>query len=223
MVTESARLVRMTGTRAPSTMPAASASARNVRLCCQHVARFQVRHDQHVRAPGHRRFDVLDLGRLQADRVVERERAVQDAPVICLRSAILHKAAASMVEGTLGLTVSIAERMATRTSCAPSACARSMAFCTMSTLSSSVGAMFTAASDTIRGSELRRHVHHEAVADAPGGAQPAARATPPLPSARRCAGCPSSGTPRAPRARGAPPRRPRRGCAARRSPRARRS
>ena len=29
-------------------------------------------------------------------------------PVICPRSAILHSAAASIVEGTLGLTVSIA-------------------------------------------------------------------------------------------------------------------
>ena len=32
MIVESARLVRMIGTRAPSTMPAASASARKVRL-----------------------------------------------------------------------------------------------------------------------------------------------------------------------------------------------
>ena len=44
-----------------------------------------------------------------------------------------------MVEGTFGLTVSIAERIATRTSRRRSAWARSMAFCTMSTLSSSVG------------------------------------------------------------------------------------
>ena len=56
------------------------------------------------------------------------------------RSAILHSAAASIVDGTLGLTVSMALRIATRTSVdAHGACARSIAFCTMSTLSSSVG------------------------------------------------------------------------------------
>ena len=62
------------------------------------------------------------------------------------RSAILHKAAASIVEGTFGLTVSIADRIATRTGSTRSARARSMAFWTMWTLSSSVGAMLTAAS-----------------------------------------------------------------------------
>ena len=57
-----------------------------------------------------------------------------------------------MVEGTFGLTVSIAESTATRTSATPMACARSIAFCTMSTLSSSVGAMLIAASVMIRAS-----------------------------------------------------------------------
>ena len=88
------------------------------------------------------------------------------------RSAILHSAAASMVDGTFGLTVSIADRIATRTSALPSACARSIAFWTMWTLSSSVGAMLTAASVTISGSVVGGHVHDEAVADAPRGAQP---------------------------------------------------
>ena len=62
------------------------------------------------------------------------------------RSAILHSAAASIVDGTFGLTVSIADRIATRTSGKRSACARSIAFWMMSTLSSIVGAMLTAAS-----------------------------------------------------------------------------
>jgi hypothetical protein len=50
------------------------------------------------------------------------------------------------------LTVSIALRMATRTSLTPSAWARSIAFWTMSTLTSSVGAMLTAASVMISAS-----------------------------------------------------------------------
>ena len=53
----------------------------------------------------------------------------------------------------------------------PIACARSIAFCRMSALSSSVGAMLTAASVMIKASSLAGHVHHEAVADAPCGAQ----------------------------------------------------
>ena len=87
------------------------------------------------------------------------------------RSAILHSAPASIVDGTFGLTVSIADRIATRTSGTRSACARSIAFWMMSTLSSSVGAMLTAASVTISVSAYDGHVHHEAVADAPRGAQ----------------------------------------------------
>ena len=45
----------------------------------QHVAGLEIRHDQHVGAAGHGRVDLLDLHRLEADRVVERERPVEDA------------------------------------------------------------------------------------------------------------------------------------------------
>ena len=74
------------------------------------------------------------------------------APVIWPRSAILHRAAASIVEGTFAVTVSIALRIATRTSSTPIACARSIAFWMMSTFASRSGAMLTAASVTISGS-----------------------------------------------------------------------
>ena len=67
-------------------------------------------------------------------------------PVICPRSAILHSAAASRVDLILGFTVSTAESSATLGSGIPSAWARSMAFCTMCTLSSSSGTMLMAAS-----------------------------------------------------------------------------
>jgi hypothetical protein len=92
-------------------------------------------------------------------------------PVIWPRSAILHSAAASMVDGTFGLTVSIADRIATGLARSPAHGARSMAFWTMWTLSSSVGKMLTAASVMISARSIGRHVHHEAVADAPLGAQ----------------------------------------------------
>ncbi len=45
----------------------------------QHVAGLEIRHDQHVGASGDRRVDLLDLHGLEADRVVERERPVEDA------------------------------------------------------------------------------------------------------------------------------------------------
>ena len=67
-------------------------------------------------------------------------------PVIWPRSAILHRAAASSVDLILGFTVSTAESSATFGSGMPRAWARSMAFCTMWTLSSSSGVMLIAAS-----------------------------------------------------------------------------
>ena len=70
----------------------------------------------------------------------------------------------------------------------------------MSTLSSSVGAMLTAASVMISASGVARHVHHEAVADAPRGAQAGLALDHRAPSARRCAGCPSSAPRPCPRA-----------------------
>ena len=60
-------------------------------------------------------------------------------PVIWPRSAILQRAAASSVDWIFGFTVSTAERIATFGSATPRTCARSIAFCTISTLSSSVG------------------------------------------------------------------------------------
>ena len=46
---------------------------------------------------------------------------MSNAPVIWPRSAILQSAAASIVDGTFELIVSIAERIATRTSVTPNA------------------------------------------------------------------------------------------------------
>ena len=69
-------------------------------------------------------------------------------PVICPRSAILHNAAASTVDGIFGFTVSTADRIATFGFAIPITRARSMAFCAMSALTSISGAMLIAASLT---------------------------------------------------------------------------
>jgi len=42
---------------------------------------------------------VLDDSGLFVDCIVERQWAIEDPPVICPRSAILHSAAASIVDG----------------------------------------------------------------------------------------------------------------------------
>lgn len=68
------------------------------------------------------------------------------APRICIRSAILDRAAASSVAGMDGFTDSVAHSTATLGRSTPSERARSMAFCAMSAFSASVGAMLTAAS-----------------------------------------------------------------------------
>ena len=90
--------------------------------------------------------------------------------MICPRSAILHSAAASIVDGTTGLTVSIADMIATRTSSNPSAWPRSIAFCTISTLSARVGAMLTAASCNDQRVLMAGDIHHKAMADPPSRA-----------------------------------------------------
>src|SRR5262249_53551488 len=45
----------------------------------QHVPGFEVGYDQDLRPAGDWRVDALDLRRLRIDRIVERERPVQDA------------------------------------------------------------------------------------------------------------------------------------------------
>src|SRR2546421_382070 len=76
--TESARLVRTIGTR-PQDDAGALRAGQVRELLGQHVAGLEVRHHQDVRLPGHGGDDLLRLGRLQTDGVVEGQRAVKDA------------------------------------------------------------------------------------------------------------------------------------------------
>ena len=77
---ESARLVRMIGTRAPSTIPAASAPGEERQALGEHIASFEVGNDEHVRTSGDGGYDLLDRRRLRTDRVVERERPIEQRP-----------------------------------------------------------------------------------------------------------------------------------------------
>ena len=77
MRTELAREVRMIGTRAPSTSAGRVGPRQEGEILGQHVAGFEVGHDQDLRSAGDWRVDALDLRRLRIDRIVERERPVQ--------------------------------------------------------------------------------------------------------------------------------------------------
>ena len=83
----SARDVNMTGTRAPSTMPAASALEMKCQILREHVAGFEVGHDQYLRLSCDRRLDALDARRLGTDGVVKGEGAIElaagDLSAIC--------------------------------------------------------------------------------------------------------------------------------------------
>ena len=95
-------------------------------------------------------------------------------PVICPRSAILHSAAASIVDGILEVTVSTADRIATRGVVPKPAC-----IIEIDRVLDDVALAVEIGEDVDRriGDEQRlgigRHVHDEDVADAPVGAQSA--------------------------------------------------
>ena len=93
------------------------------------------------------------------------------------RSAILHSAAASRVDGIFAVTVSTAERIATSARRCPGHAPGRWRSGTMSRLSSSVGEMLIAASVMSSGLRIARHIDDEDVADAPRGAQAAALST----------------------------------------------
>ena len=86
----------MIGTRAPSTMPAASALARNVKVLGQHVAGLEIGHDQDLRSARDFGLDALDPRRFGIDGVVEGKRPVEDAAGDL--SAVCHLAERSRLD-----------------------------------------------------------------------------------------------------------------------------
>ena len=130
--------------------PGAVGVRQEAELLGQDVAGLEVRRQQDVGIAGDLRVDALDSRRLLADRVVERERAVEQAARDL--AAVGHLAERGRVDASPAsskLTVSTAARIATFGFSTPSDIARSIAFWQMSTLSSSVGAMLIAASVTM--------------------------------------------------------------------------
>ena len=100
-----------------------------------------------------RRLDALDLRGFGSMALSKASGPSRSPPVIWPRSAILHSAAASMVEGIFDVTVSTADRMATLRRAEADAVKRSIAFWMMSRLTSRSGKMLIAASVMNRVSE----------------------------------------------------------------------
>ena len=146
MRTESAREVRTIGTRAPSTIPAASAWARKLRFFASMLPASRSGTTRIWAWPA--TGEVMPLIRAASGSMALSKASGPSSipPVIWPRSAILQSAAASMVEGIFVVTVSTADRMATRGVPRPMPTQRSMAFWTMSRLTSRSGKMLIAAS-----------------------------------------------------------------------------
>src|SRR5262249_23849905 len=144
--TESAREVSTIGTRAPSTMPAESALASRLRFLASMLPASRSGTSRICARPATSDLMPLILTASGSTALSKASGPSRMPPVIWPRSAILHSAAASMVEGIFEVTVSTAERTATRGVPRPTWTHRSIAFWTMSRLASRSGKMLIAAS-----------------------------------------------------------------------------
>src|SRR4029077_12391897 len=97
--TESAREVRMIGTRAPSTMPAASALDRNVRFLASMFPASRSGTTRICAWPANADLMALISAACGLMALSKASGPSRMPPVIWPRSAILQRAAASMVDG----------------------------------------------------------------------------------------------------------------------------
>ncbi|ABA53469.1 hypothetical protein BURPS1710b_A1059 [Burkholderia pseudomallei 1710b] len=142
----SARLVRMIGSRAPSTRPAASAPAKYISCFASMLPASRSGTSSTSASPATGDAMPFDIAATALTALSNASGPSTIAPAICPRAAITVSAAASSVDGIFGLTVSTAASTATRGRSTPSTCSRSTAFWQMSRFCSSVGAMLIAAS-----------------------------------------------------------------------------
>ena len=169
--TESAREVRMIGTRAPRTMPAESALARKARFLASMLPASRSGTTRICARPA--TSDLMPLIRAASGSMALSKASGPSRmpPVICPRSAILQSAAASIVDGILEVTVSTAERIATRGVRQPDLREQ------VDRVLDDVDLGIEIGKDVDRGIGdeehlgIGRHVHDEDVADPPPGAQ----------------------------------------------------
>ena len=206
----------MIGTRAPSTMPAASALARKVRFLASMLPASRSGTTRICARPATADLMPLILRRLGIDGVVEGERPVEDAAGDL--AAVGHLAQRGGLDGRRDLRRHGLDRREDRDPRRAEADLREQVDGVLDDVA--LGIEIGKDVDRRVGDEQRlgigRHVHDEDVADPPRGAQAGLAGGRPRASARRCAGCPSSAARPCPRgsARRPWPRPPR--CAARR-------
>ncbi len=147
----SARLVSTIGTRAPSTTPAISALARYSSCLATMLPDSRSGTTRMSALPATTDLMPLVLAATSDTALSKASGPSSRPPLIWPRSAILHSAAASIVERIFEVTVSTADRIATLGSGRPRMWASSIAFWMMFTLSSSVGSIMIAASVIISG------------------------------------------------------------------------
>src|SRR5438034_533436 len=130
----SARLVNTIGTRAPSTSPASCASPRYSSCLASMLPDSRSGTTRMSARPA--TADSIPLAFAAASEIALSKASGPSRipPVICLRSAILQSAAASIVEGISGFSVSTAERVASLGASIPRPWAGSVAFGTRSRL-----------------------------------------------------------------------------------------
>src|SRR5258708_31117163 len=132
VTTESARLVRIIGTRAPSTTPAASAPARKDRLLASMFPASRSGTTRTFARPATGETMCLIAAASSLIALSSANGPSRIAPVIWPRSAILHRAAASIVDRAPRFTFSLADMIATPTSGNPRACPFPIPVCSIS-------------------------------------------------------------------------------------------
>src|SRR3954466_6593635 len=170
----------MTGTRAPSTIPAASAPARKERFFASMLPASRSGTTRTCARPATSERMPLISAASGLIALSSASGPSRRPPAIWPRSAILQSAAASIVPGIFGLTVSIAERMATRGVPSPRARGRAMTLRRVSALVSGAGGVFAGPGGEMfarawvkkGGPGEVGHVHDEDVADAALGPEP---------------------------------------------------
>ena len=174
LATESERLVSTIGTRMPEHQARAFGAGEVDELLVDHVAGLEAGHQQHVGPAGHLRRRCPCCAPTRAEIALSNASGPSTSAAADL-PAVGHLAQRRGVDGARDRRVHRLhrrqDRHARQLRCR-ARCARSIAFCAMSRLSTSVGAMLTTQSVMQQRPREAGHVHHEDMARAAAGAQP---------------------------------------------------
>ena len=141
----------------------------------EHVARLEIRHDQDLARPATADRIPFILAASRSMALSKASGPSRTPPVIWPRSAILHSAAASIVDGILDVTVSTADKIATRGVPEPDLREEIDGVLDDVALHIEIGKYVDRGIGDEQRLGMGRHVHDEDMADAPCGPQPGRR------------------------------------------------